>query len=76
MATAITAPALTRRQAAIYRFLGRFVGERGYPPTVREIGEQFAIRSPNGVMCHLRALTKKGYIQHEPGKSRTITLLV
>ena len=43
-------------------------------PTVREIGEQFGIKSPNGVMCHLRALERKGLIRRSPNKSRAIEL--
>jgi repressor LexA len=42
---------------------------------VREIGTQFEIRSPNGVMCHLKALQKKGLIHREPNMSRAIQLL-
>jgi repressor LexA len=48
---------------------------RGYGPTVREIGLHFEIKSPNGVMCHLKALQKKGLIHREPNMSRAIQLL-
>ena len=48
---------------------------RGYGPTVREIGLHFQIKSPNGVMCHLKALQKKGLIHREPNMSRAIQLL-
>ncbi|MGH7198955.1 MAG: transcriptional repressor LexA, partial [Planctomycetaceae bacterium] len=47
---------------------------RGYGPTVREIGSHFGIRSPNGVMCHLKALEKKGLISRESHMSRAIQL--
>ena len=47
---------------------------RGYGPTVREIGAEFGIRSPNGVMCHLKALEKKGLITRESHMSRAIQL--
>ena len=47
---------------------------RGYGPTVREIGNEFGIRSPNGVMCHLKALEKKGLIIREPNMARAIQL--
>ncbi|MEM8734767.1 MAG: transcriptional repressor LexA, partial [Planctomycetota bacterium] len=47
---------------------------RGYGPTVREIGEHMNIRSPNGVMCHLKALEKKGMITRKANKSRAIEL--
>jgi len=48
---------------------------RGYGPTVREIGDHFDIASPNGVMCHLKALEKKGIITREPGMSRAIQIV-
>jgi repressor LexA len=65
---------LTSRQQAIYDLIKDMIINRGYGPTVREIGEQFGIRSPNGVMCHLKALEKKGYIFRSPNKSRAIEL--
>ncbi len=67
-------PALTARQREIYEFLKDKILNRGYGPTVREIGAQFGIRSPNGVMCHLKALEKKGLISREPHMSRAIQL--
>ena len=67
-------PALTARQREIYEFLKDLILNRGYGPTVREIGSQFGIRSPNGVMCHLKALEKKGLITREPHMSRAIQL--
>jgi len=66
--------ALTERQQAVYRFIREKIRSRGYGPTVREIGLQFGIRSPNGVMCHLKALEKKGLITREPNMSRAIQL--
>lgn len=65
---------LTRRQKEIYEFLKDKIQTRGYGPTVREIGTQFDIRSPNGVMCHLKALEKKGLITRESHMSRAIQL--
>jgi repressor LexA len=65
---------LTERQHAVYQFIREKIRSRGYGPTVREIGEQFGIRSPNGVMCHLKALEKKGLILREPNMSRAIQL--
>ena len=53
---------LTDRQREIYDFIRDKIETRGYGPTVREIGLAFKIKSPNGVMCHLKALQKKGYI--------------
>lgn len=66
---------LTSRQREIYEFIRGKIQGRGYGPTVREIGLQFDIKSPNGVMCHLKALQKKGLIHREPNMSRAIQLL-
>ena len=66
---------LTPRQREIYSFIRSKIQGRGYGPTVREIGMQFGIKSPNGVMCHLKALQKKGLIHREPNMSRAIQLL-
>jgi repressor LexA len=67
--------ALTPRQKEIYNFIRGKIQGRGYGPTVREIGLHFQIKSPNGVMCHLKALQKKGLIHREPNMSRAIQLL-
>jgi repressor LexA len=67
--------ALTPRQKEIYNFIRSKIQGRGYGPTVREIGLHFQIKSPNGVMCHLKALQKKGLIHREPNMSRAIQLL-
>lgn len=65
---------LTPRQRAIYDFIKDKIVHRGYGPTVREIGAGFKIKSPNGVMCHLKALEKKGLITRESHMSRAIQL--
>jgi len=65
---------LTKRQKLVYEFIRDKIVNRGYGPTVREIGERFSISSPNGVMCHLKALEKKGLILRRPNKSRAIEL--
>lgn len=65
---------LTSRQREVYEFIREKIRHRGYGPTVREIGTQFNISSPNGVMCHLKALEKKGLISREPNMSRAIML--
>lgn len=67
-------PRLTDKQRQIYDFLRDKIINRGYGPTVREIGSQFGISSPNGVMCHLKALEKKGFITRESHMSRAIQL--
>jgi repressor LexA len=65
---------LTTRQKEVYSFIREKIRNRGYGPTVREIGANFGISSPNGVMCHLKALEKKGLIVREPNMSRAIML--
>ena len=65
---------LTERQRDVYAFIRDKIRNRGYGPTVREIGDQFGISSPNGVMCHLKALERKGVISREPNRSRAIQL--
>ncbi len=74
MSIADAKPALTSRQKEIYEFLKDKIRNRGYGPTVREIGTHFGIRSPNGVMCHLKALERKGLITRESHMSRAIQL--
>src|SRR6266481_5913112 len=66
---------LTVRQREIYDFIRNKIESRGYGPTVREIGEGFGIKSPNGVMCHLKALEKKGLITREEHSARAIQLV-
>jgi repressor LexA len=56
-------PALTSRQKEIYDFLLKTIREKGYAPSIPEIGKQFKIASTNGVSDHLKALEKKGYIR-------------
>ena len=66
------ADALTQRQREILDFISASIVERGFPPTLREIGEHFAIRSTNGVNDHLKALEKKGHLRREDLKSRAM----
>ena len=56
-------PALTKRQKAIYDFLLGTIREKGFAPSIPEIGAKFKIASTNGVSDHLKALEKKGYIR-------------
>jgi repressor LexA len=66
---------LTERQREIYDFIKGKIEGRGYGPTVREIGQAFKIKSPNGVMCHLKALEHKGLIKREGFSARAIQLV-
>lgn len=65
---------LTARQRQILLFLVDSRNKRGFPPSIREIQHVFGF-SPNGVLCHLKALEKKGVIKREPDKARGITIL-
>ncbi|MCU0676094.1 MAG: transcriptional repressor LexA [Myxococcota bacterium] len=66
---------LTERQRAVLTFISASIDERGFPPTLREIGNHLGIRSTNGVNDHLRALERKGYLTREDMKSRTLRLV-
>lgn len=66
---------LTKRQQDILDFIESFMEERGYPPTLREIGNQFGISSTNGVRVNLAALEKKQYIRRRPWLSRGIEVV-
>jgi len=63
---------LTRRQQEVLDYIAASINERGYPPTLREIGEHFGIKSTNGVNDHLKALEKKGHLRREDLKSRAM----
>ncbi|MGB1276254.1 MAG: transcriptional repressor LexA [Nannocystaceae bacterium] len=65
-------PALTQRQRQALDYISNCLTERGYPPTLREIGEHMGIRSTNGVNDHLKALERKGYLVREELKSRAL----
>jgi repressor LexA len=71
---------LTSKQQQIFDYIRRYIDDNGYPPAIRDIGEAFDIKSPNGVMCHLRALQKKGHIHRDEktetkgGRARAITI--
>lgn len=63
---------LTERQQQVLHYIRQSINERGYPPTLREIGAHMGIRSTNGVNDHLRALERKGYLTREDMKSRAL----
>lgn len=63
---------LTSRQGQVLDYIRQSIAERGYPPTLREIGLHMGIRSTNGVNDHLRALENKGYLTREDMKSRSL----
>lgn len=65
---------LTQRQKVIFDFIRSRIEDRGFGPTIREIAEEMGFSSPNGVVCHLTALQKKGLINRTNNKSRSIVL--
>lgn len=65
---------LTARQSLLLNFIRKFTAKKGYPPTVREMAYYMGVGSPNGLMCHLKALKKKGYVEWEPKTARSVRL--
>jgi repressor LexA len=63
---------LTQRQQDIIDFIARTVNERGYPPSVREIGDAVGLTSPSTVHSHLATLQRLGYLKRDPTKPRAI----
>ena len=67
---------LTNGQERILKTLKKLIAKNGYPPTVREIGEEANLHSPATTHFHLSKLEEKGYIKKGNGKNRTIEILV
>jgi repressor LexA len=65
---------LTPRQSQVLAFITGFIDTHGYPPTLREIAAHLEINGTLGVMRHLQALEKKGYLTKTAGSSRGIVL--
>ncbi|GMU61372.1 MAG: LexA repressor [Myxococcaceae bacterium] len=63
---------ITDRQKEILQYIVRTSEDRGYPPTIREIGEEMDIRSTNGVNDHLKALERKGFLTRGEQQSRSL----
>ena len=66
---------MTPRQSEIYCYLRDHLREHQRPPTLREIGKRFGFSSPNGVICHLAALEKKGLIRRDARAANAIQLV-
>ena len=67
---------LTDRQKDILQVLKKLIAKTGYPPTVREIGQEAGLNSPATIHFHLKQLEEKGYIKKDTSKNRTIEILV
>ncbi len=66
---------LTTRQRDILELIRSTVADRGYPPSVREIGEWIGLSSPSTVHSHLSTLVKLGYLRRDPSKPRAIEVV-
>ena len=66
---------LTQRQREILEIIRSTVAQRGYPPSVREIGEAVGLSSPSTVHSHLSTLAAEGYIRRDPSKPRAIEII-
>jgi repressor LexA len=66
---------LTDRQQQIWNYLVEYVDRHGYPPTVREIGEQVGLASPSTVHAHLANLERAGLLRRDPTKPRALELI-
>lgn len=65
---------LTQKQELVLKFITRIIRDRGFPPTIREIGDEFQITA-KGAYDHLKAIEKKGYIRTSKNQSRAIELI-
>jgi repressor LexA len=66
---------LTERQQQIWNYLVEYVDGHGYPPTVREIGEEVGLASPSTVHAHLANLERAGLLRRDPTKPRALELI-
>lgn len=66
---------LTARQQDVYDFIKKTVLAKGYPPSVREIGDAIGLQSSSTVHSHLTNLEEKGYIRRDPTKPRAIEII-
>lgn len=66
---------ISKRQQEILDFIKKEVKEKGFPPTIREIGEAVGLASSSTVHGYLARLEKRGLIIRDPSKPRAITIL-
>jgi len=67
---------LTKRQREIFDFIKRHTHEKGYPPTVRDIGKAIGLTSSSTVHAHLSNLERAGVLRRDPTKPRAMEVLV
>ncbi|WP_017589103.1 transcriptional repressor LexA [Nocardiopsis ganjiahuensis] len=68
------APKLTARQQSVLNCIQRYVRERGYPPSIREIGDTVGLSSPSSVAHQLKSLQRKGYLYRDQNRPRAVEL--
>jgi repressor LexA len=73
MTATVTAP--TARQREIHAWVTKFIGDNGYSPSFRDIGKAFGIKSPNGVVCHLKPMRERGMVTWVEGVGRSLRAL-
>ncbi|OGP73950.1 MAG: repressor LexA [Deltaproteobacteria bacterium RBG_16_50_11] len=66
---------LTPTQERVFNFLKNYLGNHGYPPTLREVASHFGLKGPRGPQKTLQILERKGYVHKTPGGSRAIEIL-
>jgi len=70
--TAATAQPLTKRQRQVLDFITDFADRHGYNASIREVMQFLNCKSPNGAVCHIVPLEKKGYVRREPNTARSL----
>ncbi|MCH9816328.1 MAG: transcriptional repressor LexA [Actinomycetia bacterium] len=68
-------PTLTKRQALILKMISESIAERGYPPSMREVGAAVDLSSPSSVSHQMKALVDKGYLRRDPNRPRALVLV-
>ncbi|MFV2194889.1 transcriptional repressor LexA [Nocardiopsis sp. LOL_012] len=72
--TTPAAPKLTARQQSVLNCIQRYVRERGFPPSIREIGDAVGLSSPSSVAHQLKVLQRKGYLHRDQNRPRAVEL--
>jgi SOS-response transcriptional repressor LexA len=72
MTTAPALQTLTAKQRKVYRWIAAYYLRERIPPSVREIQAAFDLGSPNGAVCHIKPLVKKGWLEVRPNTARAI----
>ncbi|HEY5800654.1 MAG TPA: hypothetical protein VIT92_10565 [Burkholderiaceae bacterium] len=68
-------PVATSTQLAVFDWICGYMLKHGYSPSLDEISAEFGYRSQNSALCHIQALTRKGYLTSKSGVARSIVIL-